>query len=349
MFKLSFTLFFCLISLTIFGQNKPFWIILRPDTFLLNRMDTVFNYKTAQSDINFNNGILQLKYFDDFGIDSYGAKVDGFRKDSLKGYPIAKIISHGRMTRIAKANNVIITEGNIVNGKKIGVWHDRTEDFDNLSVYDSLSREMPLRKFYIDTICQRIHLYKIDTIAFVYDEIKEIKLIVNPIVFFKSENAEVSDTLRFCVLNYYMDSIGYKSYKAINEDFVRFIWFRPYHPITLNISKNDSTIKFNLRVTDAEYDFDFGNVVQSDSIIQNDTKEFEKISCELDSIDFWNQISMDMCHGDYLFVEARINGKYNCKRINCLEYRLEENKSIMKLFKKHAKLAGVKHDYRIKY
>jgi len=275
--------------------------------------------------------------------------IDSLRKDSINNVPVAVLKQNGRFTQIDNTDKKIIIDGSFVNDKKVGVWHDRTEGFDNLHVYDSLSREMPLRKFYIDTTCQRIHLYKIDTIAFVYNEVKEIKLIVNPVAFFKTKKAEEGDTLQFCVLNCYMDSMGYKSYKETNNDFVRFIWFRPYHPINLNISKNDSTIKFNLRVTDAEYDFDFGNIVQKDSIIRNDITEFEKISRKLDEINFWNQISTDIWHGDYLFVEARINNKYNCKRITCMEYRSSENKAIMKLFKKYAKLAGVKHDYRIEY
>jgi len=349
MTKLFLTIFFSLISLTIYAQNKPFWVIISPDRFLVNHIDTIFTYNTDNRSITYNNGTIKLTQTDNKTTTIINYKIDSLRKDAINSVPVAVLKQHGRLAVIDNSNNKISIEGNFVNGKKVGIWHDWDEGFDNYSAYDTLGREIPLGKFYIDTTCQRIHLYKIDTIAFVYNEVKEIKLIVNPVAFFKTKKAEEGDTLQFCVLNCYMDSMGYKSYKETNNDFVRFIWFRPYHPINLNISKNDSEIRLNLRVTDAQYDFDFGNVVQSNSIIRNDTKEFEIISSELDNIDFWNQISIDNYYGDYLFVEARINGKYNCKRINCFEYRLEENKSIMKLFKKYAKLAGVKHDYRIEY
>jgi len=335
--------------LTIYAQNKPFWVIIHPDTFLVNHIDTIFTYKTDYRSMSYNNGTIRLVQTYDSVTISINFKIDSLRKDTINSIPVAILLQHGRFAIIDKSNNKISIEGNLVNGKKVGVWHDWDQGFDNYSVYDTLGHEIPLWKYNIDSKCQRIHYYEIDTTTFKYSEVEQCNLLVDPIVYFKSANIEARDTSRFYFLNNYMDTIGYKSFKAINNDFVRFLWFRHQNPISLNISKNDSTIEFNLRVTDAEYDFDFGNVVQNNSIIQNDTKEFEIISSELDNIDFWNQISIDICHGDFLFVEARVNGKYNCKRINCMEYLSKENKAIMKLFKKHAKLAGVKHDYQIEY
>lgn len=340
-----------MISLTVHSQNKPFQIFLYPDTVVVNRIDTTFFYSSDKGDFQYENGNLKITRNDGRITTNYNTKIIGFRKDSLCKLPIAEMGSYGRQTTVDNGCKKEILEGNFVSGKQVGVWHDRTDKFDIISVYDSTGKKLPLVKYNIDTSYQLIFINEIDTSTFIYSLKEQTNLIINPIHYFKSESKYIDlyDTIRFCILNLHMDTLGYESWKNADYDFIRFVWFRAKNPINLSLNKKDSHISFNLLVTDAEYDFYFGNVVQRDSLIVSDTKEFDKASMELDEINFWGQISKDECHGDYLFIEAKINGKYNSKRINCLEYRIPANKKIMKLFKKLSKQAGLKSDYRIKY
>ncbi len=345
------TIIIILISLTLRSQNRPFQIFLNQDTVVVNRIDTAFFYSSDKGDFQYENGTLLITRNDGRITTNYKTRIIGFRKDSLCKLPIAEMVTNGRQTTVDNNSKKVLLEGNFFNGKQVGVWHDRTDKFDIISIYDSTGKKLPVVKYNIDTSCQLIFITEIDTSTFIYSMKEQIDLKINPINYFKSESKynDSDDTTRFCILNLHMDTLGYESWKNADYDFIRFVWFRAENPIYLSIKKKDSTISFNLLVTDAEYDFYLGNVVQRDSLIISDTKEFDKASIELDEINFWGQISKDECNGDYLFIEAKINGKYNSKRINCLEYRIPENKKVMKLVKKLSKQAGLKSDYRIKY
>ncbi len=345
------TILIILLSLTLQSQNKPFQIFLYQDTVIVNRIDTAFLFSNDKGDFQYENGILKITLNESQITTNFNVKIIGFRNDSLCKLPIAEVVTDGRQTTVDNDSKKVILEGNFVKGKQVGVWHDRWDEFDNISVYDSTGTILPVVKYNIDTSCQLIFINEIDTSTFIYSLKKQINLIINPINYFKSESKYIDsyDTLRFCILNSYLDSLGYESWKNTEYDFIRFVWFRADNPINLSLKKQDSIISFNLLVTDAEYDFYIGNVVQKDTLMNSDTKEFYKASMVLDEIDFWGQISKDGCHGDYLFIEAKINGKYNSKRINCLEYRIPENTKVMKLFKKLSKKAGLKREYRIQY
>lgn len=345
------TILISLISLTLYSQNQPFVIIMNQDTIVVNRTDTVFTYETDKGKFHYDNEILQITRNDGLTTTNFSMKIYGFRKDSQSKLPIAEIVTHGRQTTVDNENKRVILEGNFVNGKQFGVWHDRTNEFDMISFFDSTGIKLPLVKYEINTSDQLIYFSEIDTLTFDYTLSQKIDLIINPFNYFKTESEKMypEDTIRFFILNLHMDTLGYEYWETPGLDFVRFVWFRDKNPINLNLVKNDSGLSYNLLVTDAEFDFDFGNVVQKDSIETSDTKDFMTVEKELDKMNFWSQISKDGCHGDYLFIEAKINNKYNSKRINCLEYRLSENKKIMKLFEKLANKAGLENDYKIEY
>lgn len=345
------TILISLISLTLYSQNEPFLIIFNHDTVVINRTDTVFTFNTDNGNFRYENKSIHIIRNDGQTTTSFSVIINGFRNDSQSKFPIAEMVAHGRQTTIDNENKKVIIEGNFVKGKQVGVWHDRTDKFDILSFFDSTGIELPLMKYEIDTSDLLIYISKIDTLTFDYTLSKKINLIVNPLNYFRteSESMDSEDTIRFCILNLNFDTLGYKSWKTNDFDFVRFVWFRDKNPINLNLMKNDLGLSYNLLVTDAEFDFDLGNILQKDSIVKTDTKDFLIIKNELDKMNFWNQISKDDCYGDYLFIEAKIDYKYNSKRINCLEYRLPENKKIMKLFEKLAKKAGLENDYKIEY
>jgi hypothetical protein len=345
------TILIILLSLTLHSQNKPFQIFLFQDTVVVNRIDTAFFYSSDKGDFHYENGTLKIIQNQGRITKNFNAKIIGFRKDSLCKLPIAEMVTEGRLTNVDNDSKKVILEGNFVKGKRVGVWHDRSDKFDIINVYDSTGKKLPLVKYNIDTSHQLIFINEIDTSTFNYSLKGQINLIINPINYFKSKSKYIDsfDTLRFCILNSYMDTLGYESWKSTDYDFIRFVWFRAHNPINLSLKKHDSNISFNLLVTDAEYDFYLGNVVQKDTLINSDTKEFDKASMELDEINFWGQISKEECYGDYLFIEAKIDGKYNSERINHREYRMPENNKVMKLFKKLSEKAGLKSDYRIKY
>ncbi len=345
------TILISLISLTLYSQNEPFLINFNHDTVVVNRTDTVFTFNTDNGKYKYDNKAIHIIRNDGQTTTSFSVIINGFRNDSQSKFPIAEMVTHGRQTTIDNENEKVIVEGSFVNGKQVGIWHNRADKYDIISFFDSTGIELPLVKYKIDTADLLIYISEIDTSTFDYKMTKTIDLIVNPYNYFttESEYMDSEDTARFCILNLHMDTLAYKSWKTKDLNFIRFVWFRDKNPISLNIVANDSELSYNLIVTDAEFDFDLGNALQKDSIVKTDTKDLQIIKNELDKMDFWNQISKDDCYGDYLFIEVKIDNKYNSKRINCMEYRLPENKKIMKQFEKLAKKAGLENDYKIEY
>lgn len=348
--KILHTLLISLISLTLCSQNEPFQLYLYQDTITVNKFDTIFSYRIENREIIYNNGFVQIERINGEITTSYKVKIKSFRKDSLHKLSIAELASHGRHTTTDNKNGKVIYEGNLINGRQVGVWYDRTNEFDLLNVYDSSGVQLPLVKYKIDTVQQLIFIREIDTSTFTYSLKNKLNLIVNPENYFRSESnyVDAEDTSRFCILNLHMDTLGFQSYKSIKYDFIRFIWFRPQNPINLNIRKEDTKVIYDLIVTDAEYDFNLGKIIQKENFSVSNIKEFERIENRLDKLNFWEQASKDQCYGDYLFIEAKINDKYNSKRINCLEYQLSENKPLIRMLKKLYKQTGLENEYKIK-
>lgn len=337
--------------MTLYSQNQAFMLIINQDTAVINRKDTVCTLNSGKRKVYYDNETFKIMRLDSSTTIIFTFKIADYQKDSLSKLPIAMLAEDIRQTTVDNESKKVVLEGSFVKGKQVGVWHDRTTEFDKISVYDSTGTYLSLVKYEIDTSDQLIYIYKIDTLSFDYKLTTKINLIVNPFNYFKTASREFDseDTLRFCLLNQHMDTLGYKSWKTQDGDFIRFIWFREKKPINLEIEGNDSGLTYNLVVTDAEYDLNLGNFMQQDSTRIKEPKDFYYIKKELDKMVFWSQISKDGCFGDYLFVEAKIGNKYNSKRINCMEYRLPENRDLMKLFKKSAKKAGLEDDYKVIY
>lgn len=345
------TILISLISLTLYSQNEPFQINFNYDTIFVNRTDTVFTYKTNNGEYRYDNQKVHIIQNDGQLTTKFSVIITGFQEDSQRKLPVAELVTHGRQTTVDNENRKVIIEGDFVNGKQVGVWHDRSDEFDMISFFDSTGIKMPLVKYEIETSDQQIYIHEIDTLTFKYTLKQNINLIINPVNYFRTESEKMysEDTMRFCILNLQMDTLKYESWKTSEEDFIRFLWFRAENPLNLCVKGNLNGLSYSLHVTDAEFDMDFGNVVQREFLEIKETKDFKTIENDLDKMNFWGQISKDGCYGDYLFVEARFNEKYNSKRINCLEYRLPENKKIMKLFEKLAKKAGLENSYKIEY
>jgi len=345
------TILISLISLTLYSQNEAFQIILSHDTIIVNRADTVFTHNTDNGEYRYDNQKIHIIRNDGQLTTKFSVIINGFQEESQSKLPIAKLVTHGRQTTIDNESKKVIIEGDFVRGKQIGVWHDRSDEFDIISFFDSTGIKMPIVKYEIDTPDQKIYISEIDTLTYNYTIKQKINLIINPANYFRTESKKMysEDTMRFCILNLHMDTLGYESWKTSKLDYIRFVWFRAENPLNLNVKCKGSILSYDLLVTDAEFDFDFGSVVQRNFIEIKESKDFMTIKNDLDKMNFWGQISKDGCYGDYIFVEARFGEKYNSKRINCLEYRLPENKKIMKLFEKIAKNAGLEKSYRIEY
>lgn len=345
------TILISLISLTLYSQNEPFQINFNHDTIFVNRTDTVFTNNTNNGEYRYDNQKVHIIRNDGQLTTKYSVIITGFQEDSQSKLPIAKLVTHGRQTTIDNENKKVIIEGNFISGKQIGLWHDRRDEIDMISFFDSTGIKMPLVKYEIDTSDQQIYIHEIDTLTFKYTLKQKINLIINSVNYFRTESEKMysEDTMRFCILNLQMDTLKYESWKTSEQDFIRFVWFRAENPLNLCVKGIGNRLSYSLHVTDAEFDMDFGNVVQRESLEIKGTKDFMTIETELDKMNFWGQISKDGCYGDYLFVEARMGEKYNSKRINCLEYSLPDNKKIMKLFKNLAKKAGLEKSYKIEY
>lgn len=337
--------------LTSFSQNKRFLLPVGKDSIIVERIDTAFLYRTDEYEIQYESGDLCVVGIIGGDKVSFKSKIAGIITDSVHELPVADIVLNGYITFVDTTTGVVIEEGEFVNGKKVGVWHLRTYDNDFLTVYDSVGQELPLFEYEIDTLKQKIFVNHIDTVTFRYYLGDEINLNVDPVIYFRKESDffDSNDTVRFCILNRYFDSVGYKLWKNIDSDFIRFTWFREMNPINLNIVETESAVLLSLLVTDAKFDFEFGNIVQKKTTEVSERKKFVPIEKQLEKMNFWAQVSKDVCFGDYLFVEAKMRGKYNSKRINCSQYKLQENRKIMKLFRMLSEKAGLEKEFEIKY
>lgn len=348
--KLFISLCFAFISFVLMAHDKPFKLILAKDTLTLNKLDTVFSYSTKYVDYYYDKGIIKTEIHEPGLIIHFKLKVNPPIEQDNNQYNIVTTTSFGWLTTTDVEGNVLIN-GMLHNGNPVGIWHNMTEDYASYKAYDSLGFVIPFSKIEFDSIQQQVRDWALDTTTFTYTLMQKVNVVISPEYFlsipFKDYNLIEYD--QYLSLNTSMDSLGFKSSKLFDNNFVRFILMRNQHPIYLNIMQENATTAYQLTVSNAENINEQGKAIQS--ITQNELNynNIEKLKNELDKLDFWQQKSTNQYNYNYIIIEARINNKYNVKRINEDEYKKSEYKDILKLLKQITLQLGLDKKYALPY